>query len=262
MNGAASQEEMNEHVSQTIQRGYQSIRPLLGKFKRSVSICGSGPSLKDSYPELTGDILACNSAIKFLLGKGYVPTYGMIWDASEVCVDFAIPHKDITYLLGARCHPKVYERLHGCKIISWHAGGDHNIVEFLTEQKVEDVLINGGSAAVTRALYLAHALGYTDLHIFGGDSSYEKDTHVTGESLVKEKRIVIDVGDYEGAPTFITTPELCGQVEEFKQIYPMFLSMGINITVHGHGMLSHIYSVLKQTHGLYRPGVIDANISV
>src|SRR5207302_1799939 len=119
-----------------------------------------------------------NSAIWFLLDQGVVPKYQMIWDGFEVCEKFAVPHPDVTYLIASRCHPKVFEKLKHCRVVVWHAGGDHDILDILSRADVQEKmggvqpLINGGSAGVTRGLFVAEALGYNDMHIFGGDSSY------------------------------------------------------------------------------------------
>lgn len=260
MHGCATESEMNANVTASLSRGYAPINDLLckeyggrGVFHGTVSICGAAPSLRDTYLELEGAIMACNSALGFLLGKGIVPKFAMIWDASPLCETFAIPHPDVTYLIGARCHESVFKRLHGCKVIAWHAGGDHNIYEFLRQNDVREPLINGGSAAVTRAMYLAYAMGFRNIHLFGADSSYkDDDTHVNG-SLVPEKDIRVHVGAHEGHPVFRTTPEFCAQVEEFKIIYPNFLAMGCNIQVHGTGMLPYVYHTMKLS---YLPGGI------
>ena len=258
MHGCATETEMNNNVISTLSRGYTPINDYLcpefggkGRFKGTLSICGAGPSLRDTYLEIEGAILACNSAIGYLLGKGIVPTFGMIWDASPLCEKFAVPHPDITYLLGARCHPDVFKRLHGCKVIAWHAGGDHNIFEFIQQNQIKEPLVNGGSAAVTRGLYLGYALGFRNFHLFGADSSYqENETHVNG-SLVPEKDITVHVGNHEGHPSFRTTPEMCAQVEEFKVIYPHFLALGCNITAHGSGMLPYVYHTMKHSYVPY-----------
>ena len=251
MHGCATQEEMNANVTAALERGYTPINDYLtpelgGKsgLRGTVSICGAAPSLADTYQELTGHIMACNSAIGFLVGKGIIPTYGMIWDASPLCEKFAIPDKRITYLLGARCHPSVFDKLKGCKVIAWHAGGDHNILEFLRQNDIREPTINGGSAAVTRAMYLAYAMGYRKLHLFGADSSFRAgDSHVNG-SLATEKQLEVFI---DGKP-FQTTPEFCAQVEEFKVIYPHFTAFGCSVTVHGDGMLPHVYSIMKNCY--------------
>jgi len=238
---------MNSNVLETIKRGYTPISSYLDKYDGKVSVVGSGPSLEFTHKELRGDIIAINSSIGYLLDQGIVPKFGVIWDAHEICEKFAIPHPKITYLIGARCHPKVFERLKDCKVIAWHAGGDHNISELLTENDIMEPMINGGSAGVTRGMYLAVALGYKRLHIFGGDSCYRKDeTHITG-SLVPEKDIMISIGK-DNPVYFRTTPEWCSQVNEFRDIYSIFSHPQINIkiTVHGEGMLPHMAKLMNE----------------
>ncbi len=251
MEGCATEQEMNANVSATIERGYTPINGYLDQFRGEVSICGAGPSIKETCKQIRGDILAINSAIGFLLGQGITPKFGMIWDAAEICENFAIPHPDTTYLVGARCHPKVFERLKGCKIIVWHAGGDHNIAEFLAARHIDEPMVNGGSAGVTRAMYLSVALGYRKLNIYGADSSYSDsgETHVTG-SLVQEKDFHIWINNDENAKRFRTTPEWCAQIEEYKIIYSQFSAWGIDVEVYGDGMLQHMHSILKRRREL------------
>jgi len=246
MEGCATEAEMNGNVEATLNRGYTRLNEYLDKYSGTLSIVGAGPSIKETYKEIKGDVMACNSALGFLLDKGIVPKFSMMWDASPLVEKFAIPHPDILYFVAARCHPKVFERLEGCKIISWFAGGDHNIMDFLQKKGINEPLVNGGSAAVTRSMYLACALGYRDFHIFGADSSYANDgnTHVNG-SLVPEKDMEIWVGNHEGNKRFRTTPEWCAQVEEFKAIYPYFYNyIGCSIEVYGDGLLPHVARIM------------------
>ena len=121
--------------------------------------------------------------------------------------EFAVPHPDITYLVASRCHPDVFKRLEGCKIIVWHAGGDHNINDLLCERKLNEPMVNGGSAGVTRAMFLVNCLGYTDQHIFGADSSYTgDDTHIRG-SLVPEKDLMVSIVAPDGRPARMVLAE-------------------------------------------------------
>jgi len=248
IHGCATEKEMNRNTSKTLKRGYEGIQGLIEKSSGDVSIVGSGPSIKDSYKELKGDVFAINSAIGFLLDKGIVPKWAMLWDASPLVAQFARPHKGISYLVAARCHPSVFRRLKNQKIYSWFAGGDHNINEYMIEKQLYDPVVNGGSAGVTRAMYLATALGYSHLHIFGGDSSYNDDgeTHING-SLVEEKDIIVWIGKEEGKQAFRTTPEWCSQVNEFRDIYHLFSHplMNINIDSYGEGMLQRMCDLME-----------------
>lgn len=248
MEGCATAEEMNANVQATLNRGYERLAGYLDSFSGTVSIVGAAPSIRETYKELRGDVMSCNSALGFLLEMGVVPRFQMLWDAHPLVSKFAIPHPDITYLVASRCHPSVFERLKDCKVLVWFAGGDHNIAHFLVKEGLGDeILVQGGSAAVTRSLYLAYAMGYRDFHVFGADSSYSDDgeTHING-SVVPEKDIRIWVGNKVGeARCFRTTPEWCAQIEEFKMIYQHFHNVcGAKIEVYGEGMLPHVARVL------------------
>ena len=255
MEGCATQAQMNANVEATLARGYTRINEYLNAFSGEVAIVGAAPSISRTCHELQGDVLAINSAIKFLLDQGIVPKFGMIWDADPICVNFAIPHPDITYLLGARCDPSVHERLKDCRTICWHAGGDHNIKEFLESKNLNEPMINGGSAGVTRAMFLAVALGYRKLHVYGADSSYSMDgrTHING-SLVPEKDLMIWIGNGKGKALYRTTPEWCAQVNEFRDIYALFRHPNINIEIEAHcdGMLQRMWELMraKEHYGL------------
>lgn len=249
MEGCATQEEMIANVEATIARGYTRLNEYLDtRSGHRVSIVGAGPSIRKTWRKLGGDVMACNSALGFLLDQGVVPKYHMLWDAHPIVASFAIPHPGVTYLVAARCHPTVFERLKDCRVIVWFAGGDHNIAEFMAERNIPDAIVLGGSAAVTRGLFLAAALGYRKFHVFGADSSYSDDgmTHVNG-SAVPEKRMRVWVGNGPDKQDFWTTPEWCAQVEEFKLIYERFHNqLHARIEVYGNGLLPHVARILAK----------------
>ena len=253
MQGCATPEEMNANFYATLERGYAPLNPHIGAYSGTVSLVGSGPSVKDTYKDLQGDVIAINGAIGFLLDKGIVPKWAMLWDAADIVERFAVPHSEITYLVASRCHPKVFDRLRDCKIVVWHASGDLNIVELMNRPEViakqpcEEPLINGGTAGVTRCMLLATTLGYRDIHIFGGDSSYAEDgsTHVAGGSLVPEKNVIISLGD--NPPSYFrTTPEWCAQVEEYRALYTILTcTNNVKLDVHGEGLMRAMHLRLE-----------------
>lgn len=251
MEGCFTEVQMNSNFFATLDRGYTPINGYLDLYQGACSIVGAGPSIEKSYKDLKGDVLAINSAIGYLLEKGVVPKFAMIWDCDPVCEQFAVPHPEIIYLIASRVHPKVFERLKDCKIVVWHAAGDLNIIELMnkpeviSKQQIHEPLINGGTAGVTRAIYVAYSLGYREINIFGGDSSYSGDkTHII-KSLVPEKDIIISIGN--SPPTYFrTTPEWCSQVQEYRFIYMvMSCGCGVEMKVFGEGMLKTMHDLLS-----------------
>jgi hypothetical protein len=268
MTSCITADNLHENFYATLERGFTPINDYLGAYSGACSIVGSGPTIKETHKELVGDVIAINSSISYLLDMGIVPKWGLLWDGTEIVEKFARPHPDITYLVASRCHPKVFERLKDCKVVVWHAGGDHNIAEIMVRPEVcakmtPQPLIAGGSAGVTRTIYVASVLGYTDVHIYGADSCYSPtgDTHIRG-SVVPEKDVMVCLGnDTEGAPAlwYRTTPELCAQVNEYRSIYALTVTgalsaltqgpsnkLAVNLYVHGDSLFKSMHDRLVE----------------
>lgn len=242
----ATTEDIDANLEAMLKRPYESFNALLDSQSGEVSICGSGPSLADTYKTLRGDVYACNAAYGWLLDHGVVAKYCMLWDADPVVAKFVRRNPETIYLVGSRVHPSVYEALKGCRVVIWHAGGDKNIQALLEKYGKNEPMIGGGSAAVSRAMFVCYALGYRKQHLHGADSSYgEGYTHVQ-ESVVPESEIKVMVHDEHGQlKWFKTTAWLAGQCEDFKLIGPVLRAMGTKIIVHGSGLLPHIAKTLQ-----------------
>lgn len=256
MTSCITEQEMHANFHATLERGFTPINEYLGAFTGPCSIVGAGPTIKETHKELVGDVIAINSTISYLLDQGIVPKFGLLWDGTEVVEKFARPHPDIIYLVASRCHPKVFERLKDCKVVVWHAAGDHNILDVMTEpetqrkMKIPQPLICGGSAGVTRTIYVASILGYTDMHLFGADSCYSNEgaTHVNG-SVVPEKDILVALGNGDvGVPSiwFRTTPEWCAQVNEYRAIYALTITKALASLTQGP---PHVNPITLHVHG-------------
>lgn len=211
--------------------------------KESVSVCGAGPSLARTLHELTGDILACNSAIGFLKDKGLFVHSAMIFDPDPRMASMVRRIEGCKYYIASRCDPSVFKALEGMDVTVWHAQGDAGLNEYLESvylppHKRGDCVL-GGSAAVTRGIFLARALGYTDIHMFGADSSFTDDTHVRGSVADEEKIEVFCL-----QKTYQTTPWMAAQVQEFQVLFHPMQNTGCKLTVHGDGLLPDIWRSL------------------
>ena len=227
------------NLKATIERGYVLLEVQADQH-RPVSIVGAGPSLAHTYKKLVGDVIACNSAHDFLLSKGVIPKYAMVWDAHPVMKGILTPHKDVKYLIASRCHPSLFEVLKGFDVSVWHALGDEFLESVLHGRR--ESLVTGGSSSVTRAMSLAGMMGYTtEMHLFGADSSYaDGKTHVNG-SLVDQTKISLECcGKW-----FDTAPWMALQANDFKVLAPMIKANGIRIVVHGTGLIPYVASIMK-----------------
>ena len=242
---ANTDDDIARNIAHALTLEYISFQQLIGKSRGAVAVVGSGPSLKKNWRRLKnfkGDIIACNAACQFLLGKGIIPRYMFCFDADPLMLEFMTPHEDITYLLASRCPPKAFELIDGCKISIWHSNGDMHLERLLQEAgKFTEPMIAGGTAAITRAMVLAQTMGFKEIHLYGADSSFQKeDTHIR-QSTTVERRMFINLGGRE----FETSPWLARQAEDFKLLAPALRDQyGVRFFVHGDGLLPQIAAAL------------------
>lgn len=242
---ANTDDDIARNIKHALALDYTPFQQLVGMNKGAVAVVGSGPSLKANWQRLRdfdGDIIACNAACQFLLGKGITPKYMFCFDADPLMLEFMTPHPDITYLLASRCPPKAFELIRGCKLSVWHACGDTHLERLIQEAgKFAEPMVIGGTAAVTRAMVLAQTLGYKTIHLWGADSSFAKgDTHIR-QSTTLERRMFVNAGGRE----FETAPWMARQVEDFKTLAPMLVKLyGIRFVVHGDGLMQQVAAAM------------------
>lgn len=232
----------SENIRATFERGYLRFNELMDSARGgTVSVVGSGPSLARTHKDIVGDVIACNSAHDFLIGHGVIPKYAMFWDANPIIAKFAQkPHPEVTYLVASRCHPDIFTALAGHRVIVFHALGGEEVEKYLISHNRLEPMVGGGSSGVTRATHLAGFMGYTDMHLFGADSSYEEGATHVGGSVIDQKKMRLRVcGKW-----FITAPWMALQVSDFKVLAPHLMKLGAKLTVHGTGMLPYASSFM------------------
>ncbi len=237
---ANTDDDIDRNIESALARNLTSYQELVETKSGAVSIVGSGPSLKDNWRKIAdvgGDIIACNAACQFLLDRGIVPKYMFCFDADPLMLEFITPRQDITYLIASRCPPKTFDLLEGCQVYCWHAAGDKNIKAILEKHNRREPMVAGGSAAVTRAMVVARPMGYTEIHLWGVDSSFlNGDTHIR-KSTTDEKNLQIMCNNR----AFMCAPWMAMQAEDFKILAPSLReSFGVRLVVHGDGLIPHL----------------------
>ena len=232
-----TKDNIERNIRQTLASDYKSFGSLLAiPHEKEISIVGFGPSLKRTWKQLDGEIIACNGAHDWLIEKGVIPKFALFFDASPVITSFVHPHPDVTYLIGSRCHRDVFKVLEGHNVYVWHLGGDEEIAELLYEYRRMEPIMGGGTACVTRAMVVATTMGYMKLKLFGADSSYEDEfTHVK-KSIVPEKHLTVWCNRKE----FKATSWLAAQVEDFKLLAPLMRDQGVKFEIYGDGLLPYV----------------------
>lgn len=205
-------------------------------------VCG-GPSLERRWEELkefTGRILACNGAYKFLYEKGIKPHAFMLLDCREDNIEFILPHLTTSYLIATQAHPSIFDFLQesNCFVYKYLTNLP-DIKELLGDRlKNEKFTILGGTVGTVgiKAMSMAHALGFREMHLYGFDSSYEGDNHHAYPQPLNDetRRIEVFVEDRK----YITSASFAHQAQEFPAWAKDLVQFhGCQIELHCDGLL-------------------------
>lgn len=227
----ADAETRQKHVDRAVARRL----PVVVKRKRrngKVAIVASGPSVTNYVDELKawhGEIWGINRAFEWMRHRGIKPT-GFIGVDPEWFLVECLPNipEDATYYLAAQVHPCVFDHLKERDVRLWYMADGQVKLPWGAYQ------IYGGSTCLSRAPNLAYALGYRDVHVFGGDSSFTHKTHVHGGDL-PENWVPAEV---DGV-VYKTTRAMMSQAVEFVEQFPEWAKGHdpLEVTVYGEGLM-------------------------
>lgn len=220
---------MLDHVRSALGRGLpkpQYCRP----HGRTLSVAGGGPSLAQTYPQLDGVVVTANAGLGFLLSKGITPWACGLLDARPHIADLIEPHPDVFYFVASTCHPKVFDKLEGCKVILWHPSGVPGLERVLPP---DAHMIAGGTTMGMRWLNLGHYMGFRRFEMHGLDSSYRgAQTHAYPDSRDGTAG-TIEINGYVTDNNFLTQCLDWFQLEELFQLE----ADKPEVRFHGDGLL-------------------------
>jgi hypothetical protein len=236
INCVANAETRQKHLDSAMLRGLPRV-VYRKKRKGKLAIVASGPSATDYVDllkEWDGHIWGINGAFDWLRHRGIKPDAFIGIDPEEILKDYLPdPPKDVTYYLASQVHPAVFDHLKDRDVKLW----------FQADGQVKfpwgAVTIHGGSTCVGRAPNLAWALGWRDVHIFGGDSSFTDRIHVYDDPGLPSNAVPIDVH----GRVFWTTRAMLSQACEFTEQMVEW-SRGkdpLHVSLYGDGLAQHVY---------------------
>lgn len=194
-----------------------------------LAIVASGPSAKtylDRFRKWRGEIWAINGAFKWLLSEGIKPHAFIGMDPEPFLVDYLTETPDdCTYYIANQCDPSVFDHLKDRTVFTWH------VMDPSITVPVGQIPIRGGSTCLGRAPMVGCLLGFTDVHLYGGDSSFLSDgtgyayggTPEQGKCIVELKK-----------KTYVTNRQMFAQAYEIAEMVKDFPG---TITIHGSGLL-------------------------
>jgi hypothetical protein len=205
-----------------------------------LAIVAGGPSLNRTYLDLESfkKIMVCGSAHNRLLELGIEPTWAVVSDPDPIMAQYLTrPSPRTKYLLSSACAQEVFDVLSDRDFAVWNCGDAQLDSE---KWRGQGVVFGGGCTVLTRAMSIAAAFGYWDMHFFGCDTSIEKDgTHHAYEFATDGETIgeVVPLQITLDGPEYLVPAYLIGQAFDLKGMIEG-LAHRIKVTVHGDGFFA------------------------
>ena len=225
---SASAERRKANMESALSRGL----PVAGKLpqhNRSLAIVGGGPSVShdlDALALFAGEIWSVNGSLGWLNECGIISEGHVLLDPEPMMARYVENAPDwTTYYVASICDPAVFDALRERNVIVWHPG--------MADLKPPNRqgMIGGGPTVLSRAPMLAFCLGYSDVHLFGADSSYEGERHhVYDAPRDPAVAVELDGVTYDSCAVFVH------QAAYFQQISHFFQHHGAMFEIHGRGL--------------------------
>jgi hypothetical protein len=203
-----------------------------------LSICGFGPSLADTWQDISGEVMTTSGAHDFLIERGVVPKYHGEMDARAHKVNFVRnSHPDVTYYIASHCHPTMFETLleAGRKVVMWHSLTDDDAnkqIAMLELLEPGTRLMAGGTNVGMRSIIVARELNYTRFELHGLDCCYRGTKQWAGEHFTKKQHPVkVEV---EGR-IFETSDLMMQSTDDFFN--QLRILENCSFRIHGDGLL-------------------------
>lgn len=233
MRSAITLEAEVRQVKIAVSQGFPSIqlKPLR---EDTISIVGYGPSLEDTWKDITHPCMSVSGAHDFLCERGVIPDYHAECDGRDhKTKHLEKPNRVTHYLMATICNPRVWKLLEGCNVTTWHNANGKHIVDWVGKNDPETIMVSGGSVIGLSAIHLAGILGFRKFKLFGMDGNFRGDKRHAGPHYGPPQKVL----EREG---FKTTPQMSNAVDEFgwlKRDHPE-----LEFQIYGE-------SLLKQLHG-------------
>ena len=221
-------------------------------------IVGGGPSLRESVEAIKGHkrrgarIVTVNNALTFLLSHWITPHAHVMLDARPENAEMVKnAPKNVRYFIASQVHPSVFDALEGKDVVLWHCGmhDGERLMEIVAPWWDEGpnqkpvVFIPGGGTVGLRALNLAWLSGYKKIHLYGFDSSYDRDDHHAYAQALNDgdRRVTVVMKD----KTYSCAPWMLRQANEFKENYIALRDQGVKVFVHGRGLIPDMWRLMQ-----------------
>lgn len=225
----------------------------------AVIVCG-GPSLARSIPAIKAHkqrgaiIITVNNTMRYLMERGIKPDAHVMLDARQENAQFLdVKEKggktppDVRYLIASQCHPDVFDALKERWTVVWHniAPGLEEVFAPYINGPKPMLLVPGGGTVGLRAISLAWMSGYSKIHVYGMDGSYEGDKHHAYPQALNDVNNPVEVQLGHEGKRYRSTRWMVRQASEAKDAIQKLEAHNIRLSFHGNGLIPDMAKALK-----------------
>lgn len=245
---AVSAARMIENMRSALARGLPEATPCK-PHGMLLSVAGGGPSIADTYKDLTGFTCAVNGSLGWLLGNGFKPNACGIMDAGAHIADMILPAPGVRYYVASICDPAVFDKLRGCDVVLWHTTPNSTedpagVMALLNTERPQKWHAIGGYCTMgLRWINLGYFLGFRRFHLHGLDSSFRgQSTHAYPDRADQKDRIVFNGRD--------TRPNFLAQLHDFGDMLEWLHDFDCNVEldVFGDGLLQDEWKAFREAN--------------
>jgi hypothetical protein len=202
----------------------------------TLCVVGYGPSLEDTWSEITHPCVTVSGAHDFLVSRGFNPDFHVECDGRDhKTKHLENPTDETTYLIASICNPKMWEQLRGKKVEIWHNANGQHVVEWIGKNDPGGILVAGGSVVGLSAIHILGIKGYRRFRCFGFDGNFRLGKRHAGEHYGPPQRLMERNG-------WKTTPQMSNACDEFINLSQ---NEEISLEVVGKSLLADLMQVTR-----------------
>jgi hypothetical protein len=144
--------------------------------------------------------------------------------------------------------PETFAALEGKRVTVWHATQSGPPEQAILEKYPHKptILLPGGGTVGLRAMVLAHAAGFRELHLYGMDSSYRDGAHHAYAQSLNDGEPVYQVKIEATGKEYRCAGWMARQADEFQRFRLDLIRLGAKIWCHGEGLIPDLSRMLNK----------------
>jgi len=212
MRSAVTLDAELRQIKDCVAQKFQRVM-LQGLKQEWCSVVGYGPSLRDTWKDITHPCVTVSGAHDFLVACGVVPDFHVECDGREhKTKHLENPQSGCAYLMASICNPRMWELLKGHDVRYWHNANGMHVVNWIYEHDRGSILVAGGSVVGLSAIHIMGLLGYRKFRLFGFDGNFREGARHAGPHFGPPQKVI---DRKVGGKVWKTTRQMSNACDEF-----------------------------------------------